>query len=745
MQRSRPVQLRAGTTFLLVAWLLLGAPETPAQTLRVPARPPGAPTGSQFISLITPMSLTERENWIYAQVVSGNLPDFQRTLVPVTVNGMINGTPHTVTYYVAPDYLAIGTDADYFLEPTTPLLAQRLCDALGCTLPTRKMVNQIWTNAAVKLTPQPIPWSPEMVTVPVFAQENFMVRTQRNGFTNSTPLGALVSGDKKDVVISTKIYTNFSGPAKPVVIYGWHDTNGSPIQGLVNVHEETYADYSHGTRLVQNDITVDGSPNTITNVLTSPALAALLSDEGPSEGTTSDGVIRVPRYTVPIPAPALITHPRSQTVLPGATATHQVLAIGHAPLRYQWQFNGVPLPGATNESLLLTNARTINSGRYTVVVTNITGAVTSRPAWLRVNTNAHSVLFADSFDTDTSDNWTLFWGAANAIPDYTAEWAFDYGATPYTFNGVTALIPPAPNSPDGSTHAVRFTVNNNDTNAATAALNIYPRGQSFSGNFALKFDLWVNYPGGASGTGTGVSGSTEYALAGINHLGTQVNWAAPSATCSDGIWFAVDGEGGSSTTDYRAYVGNLAGTQIDLTPGGMSGLAASNNTAAIYQNLFPGSCFETAGAPGKSWIEVELRQTNNVVLWILDGAVVAQRTNTSVFSAGNIMLGFMDPFASIASPARDAFVLFDNVRVEDLGSVQSTEVRFLATAVLTNAHVQLLFCGVPGQTYLIEASTNLTTWESIGVLTATSGPLPVTDPDAGLFAWRLYRARQNAP
>ncbi len=254
-------------TAALAGWLALAAVQSGAQTLNLPPRPTDAPTGSQFINIITRMSLAERENWIYAQVVSGNVPSFERTLVPVTVNATINGINHTATYYAAPDYLAIGTDTDYFLEPTTPLLAQRLCDALGCILPTRKMVDQIWTNAAVKLTPQPIPPSGEMITVPVFAQENDLVRSQR--ITNSAPLGALVSGDKKDVVISTKIYTNFYSPAitKPVVIYGWHKPDGTRIQPLFNGHEETYADYSHGTRLVQNALTVDGSPNTITNVL----------------------------------------------------------------------------------------------------------------------------------------------------------------------------------------------------------------------------------------------------------------------------------------------------------------------------------------------------------------------------------------------------------------------------------------------------------------------------------------------
>src|SRR5206468_2818645 len=126
-----------------------------------------------------------------------------------------------------------------------------------------------------------------------------------------------------------------------------------------------------------------------------------------------------------------------------------------------------------------------------------------------------------------------------------------------------------------------------------------------SGNFALKFDMWLHYPGGSGGAGA--AGSTQHAIFGINHLGTNANWAAPSASASDGLWFGVDGEGGESK-DYRAYAGNLAGTETDLT----ATLTASNNSATIYQNLFPASRFETAGSPGKNWVEVEVRYTNNV-------------------------------------------------------------------------------------------------------------------------------------
>ncbi len=646
--------------------LFAAAPECFSQTLNVPARAPNAPNGTQFTNIITTMSLTDRENWIYTQVMSGNVPNFQRTLVPMTVSATISGTPHTATYYALPDYLAIGNDADYFLEPMTPLLAQRLCNAIGCTLPTRKMANQIWTNSPVRLNPQPIPADPNMITVPYFAFENFMVRTQRNAYTNSHPLGALVSGDKKDVIISTKIYTNFvsGGPTKPVVIYGWFYTTGVEIQPLYNGHEETYADYSHGIRFVQNAITLDSHPNTITNALTQSSLAALFSDEGPSEGTTSDGVIKVPHYTPEPVALTLITPPRTQTVLPGASATFSAFAVGDGPMGYHWQFNGANISGATNMSLSLSNIQTAKAGSYTVIVTNLSGSLTSRPAILRVNTDVHPVLFSDNFETNSSANWNLFWGAADNVPDYTVDWAYNYGVIPYTFNGINILIPPAPNSPDGSSSGVRFTVNNNDSDAATAAVNIYPKGKSFSGNFALKFDLWINYPGNSGGINS--TGSTEYAMCGIDHTGTEVNWAAPSAASSDGIWFANDGEGGSATTDYRGYVGNPSGVPTDLTPGGTSGLIASNHTATLFQNLFPASRFETPGAPGKNWVQVELRQTNNTIVWIMDGTVIAQRVNTSSFTAGDIMIGYMDPFSSIANPTNAAFVLFDNVRVEDL-------------------------------------------------------------------------------
>jgi len=703
-----------------------------AQTLNLPPRATNAPNGTQFTNIITSLSRDEREQWIYAQIISGNVPNWLRTLKPINVSA----AGHTATYYVTPDYISIGSDTDFFREPMTPLLAQRLGDRLGYSLPTRKMVNQIWSSSAVKITPTTIPADPDMITVPYFAQHNAAVAAQRNATTNAQPLGALVGGTKKDVIISARIYTNFASPSitKTVVIYGWHYTDGTFIQPIYNGHEETYADYSHGIRFVQMNLTVDGGANTITNVLTSAPLCSLLSDDSTSEGSTN-GTIPLPRYTVAPLKPTVMTHPASQSALPGTNLTLSTLAIGDAPLAYQWRLNGANLTSATNAMLSLTNLDARDAGNYSVVITNPAGSATSRVAVVRVKTSDFPLLFSDDFNTNSAANWNIFSGAANGVPDYSVDFAFDYGVIPYTFNGVTALIPPAPNSPDGSTRGVRLAVNR-DAIATNAAVNLYPKNFSVSGNFALKFDLWINYPGNAGGVGTGVAGSTQHGLFGINHLGTNVNWAPTTAPTSDGLWFAVDGEGGT-TTDYRAYRGNLNGTQTDLTSSG-GGLIGADNALAAFQSLFPSSRFETAGAPGKNWVEVELRQTNNILLWIMDGTIIAQRTNTSAFTSGNIMLGLMDVFPSIAAPARDSFVLFDNVRVENL----APPIQFTAITRQPNGDVALTLSSALGDSFQLESSTNLTTWQPLANLTATNQPLQFTDTSASTETLRYYRTRR---
>lgn len=692
-----------------------------AATLNVPPRATNALSGQQFVNVITSMAAppdTQRENWIYAQIASGNVPNFMRTLVPITTNLTVSGTPHTVTYYVTPDYMAIGSDSDYFLEPMTPLLAQRLDTLLGTVRPTRKMVNDIANRAVVHLQPNPIPPDPNMITVPYFNQHNTMVWTQRVVTLAAHPLGSLVDGDKKDVILSTLIYNSLhTGVPKPVVIYGWHYPDGTFIQPAYNGHEETYADYSHGIRMVQNGIILDGTNTTVTAVLTNPAIAAILSDETIFTGNT----IPQPYYTVAAVAPYIITHPSSRAVGPGTNTQFSVLSVGDPPLTYTWKHNGSTISGATNPVITINSAQTADAGTYSVVVANASGTATSWNATLTVTAQTHPILFSDDFDTDSSANWNVFWGADNGVPDYTVNWAYDYGATPYSYGGLTHLIPPSPHS-TGSTKGVKFTVNT--STGSDVGVNIYPKNKTFSGNFAVKFDMWINYPGGANGSGG--SGTTQYGIFGINHTGTRANWGAASASATDGFWFGCDGDGGA-VRDYRAYLGNLSGIQTELI-GASSGLTASNHAASIYQTLFPAPPNETVGTPGKNWVSVEIDQTNNNVKVLMNGTVIAQRTNTSVFTNGTIMIGLMDVFPSLASPVVESYVIFDNITVEDLSAQLQSPAQFQSIIANATNTVTMSWLVTASTTYVLQSKTNLNDpWTTIGSYNSPGSNLSVTD------------------
>jgi len=232
----------------------------------LPNRNSNAPTGSAFIEAIrnTPHS-QEREDAIYQQIISGNFPNFLRNFVPITVSK----NDITLTYYVMPDYLAIGSDTDYVRMPMSPLTAQKIATKFNCVLPTAKMVDQIWQNATTKLPPITKKNTSNLTSIYSYYLHNKEIEKHK-------PTG-LSAGHKKDVIISNLRGNN-------AAIYGWHDKNGKPIQGLGFSHEETYADYSHGIRLIDNIVQIQDSEGikkiSLVEALKDKRYASLISNEG---------------------------------------------------------------------------------------------------------------------------------------------------------------------------------------------------------------------------------------------------------------------------------------------------------------------------------------------------------------------------------------------------------------------------------------------------------------------------------
>jgi hypothetical protein len=241
----------------------------------IPPRPLQALTGSQFAESISALDARQREQAILREVLEGNLPSFLKRLVPVELTSRTaRGRPLTATIFVMPDYLAIGSDTDFLRIPMSLETATAVAARFDFVLPTKKMVDAIYQQSAYHFVPEPLPPGPQMRSTAYYRTHNAMIDQQARN--RGIPVGPLVSGDKKDVVI-TNLLTKTPGR---IAIYGWHRPNGTPIQPLSTVHGVCYADYSHGIRLVSGLALADGIVRSVHDILQDSVLANALSDEG---------------------------------------------------------------------------------------------------------------------------------------------------------------------------------------------------------------------------------------------------------------------------------------------------------------------------------------------------------------------------------------------------------------------------------------------------------------------------------
>lgn len=237
-------------------------------------RAPAAQGGRAHLAAID-RSGRNRDAAVAEALLAGHLPDFLRRLVPVTMAGQDQSGRRTeITLCVMPDYLALGQDSDFVRMPMGLPAARRIAEGFGMILPTARMVDAIHAQARLRLSPQPMTPGPQMASTGYILRHNETVEDQRA--RAGAPLGVLISGHKKDVVLSNRL-TRVSGR---VAIYGWHQANGRPIQPLSTVHGEAYADYSHGIRLIARTAFVNGQAVDVMDLLTDTRVAGVLSDEG---------------------------------------------------------------------------------------------------------------------------------------------------------------------------------------------------------------------------------------------------------------------------------------------------------------------------------------------------------------------------------------------------------------------------------------------------------------------------------
>jgi hypothetical protein len=187
--------------------------------------------------------------------------------------------------------------------------------------------------------------------------------------------------------------------------------------------------------------------------------------------------------TVPPFAPIIKTQPASAVVNVGTPVIFSVSADGTEPISYQWQRNGVDVPGATASSLRIDNVRPEAAGEYIVKVSNTIGTSFSEAAQLSIELNS---ILASSFDA-----WNFTSGSV-----ITASSGYLWAGTPYGMfgeNGHSNLSEAEwtyfnDGMPDGFTHFVEWST---PTPVAIRSIRLFAAGDGPIYNNEREFTQFV--------------------------------------------------------------------------------------------------------------------------------------------------------------------------------------------------------------------------------------------------------------
>ncbi len=353
------------------------------------------------------------------------------------------------------------------------------------------------------------------------------------------------------------------------------------------------------------------------------------------------------------------------------------------------------------------------------------------------------LLYSDPFNTESANkdsvqqgDWYIVNEGINRLVNWDPnleEWQVDFGWD-YSDLG----IPPAPSGEDGETRGLRLSANRypnipDGTSGTSYALTVILKEEDssganmFTGDYAVTFDMWVNYNGplGPDETdltrGVGGPGSTHFATfgVGLDQFATHPQRYQPvfnpdfNENPSKGAWFAIAFEG-QNLFDFRVHKGSV-GQRADSgqfyaadTQASAGVLDARDARQPYYAEVMPGVVAAPPeqlamwsaqigrtppGTPAFAWNTVTIKRRGGLtdpefpylgtfatVTWEINGKPIvtldprkgsndANGDNADLANfttEGRIFLGVYDFIASIVDNPDAHFVLYDNLRVYEL-------------------------------------------------------------------------------
>jgi hypothetical protein len=411
-------------------------------------------------------------------------------------------------------------------------------------------------------------------------------------------------------------------------------------------------------------------------------------------GTTGWGTSFCGRPTVALQgAPSIISQPQSQTVYQGLSATLTVAASGAQQLYYQWRFNGANIAGANTNNCTITNVQPTDAGSYSVVITNIAGAVTSNPALLTVASIGQS---NQVLSLDGSSGYVSIPSSPDLQnpTDITVE-AWVYPKPPHSnINGNYGWFV-VKSDGQNATSARSYEINwGNTGNGEGIIASIFFSDGTWSQVWAsLPETNWVHVACTFSSTSgvfrlftNGVSANTASALAGKTLRQTTLALELGGETIIQGPLFA---------TGYmdEVRIWNKARTQAEIAESRFCRLTGSESNLAGYWSFDTGTAADLTGHGHDGALQ--------------SGASFVPIPAQDVVHQGICGPPYFDPASLAYTPG---------------------------------AGFHQTVYGPSGLDLEVDASTNLLNWLPLFVLTNFSGRFEFVDPAALNFQQRFYRS-----
>jgi hypothetical protein len=538
-----------------------------------------------------------------------------------------------------------------------------------------------------------------------------------------------VSGVNSNVLTLTSVTTNNAGGYSVVVTntlgsvtssvatltisfpptFTSQPTNQSVVAGNSAVFSATvsgglplsYQWRKNGTNVV-NGPNIAGATS---NVLTLTAVVATNAGNYTLIATNVYGAVTssVASLTVFLPA-AITTPPSPQTVQCSSNASFSVTASGTSPLKYQWSLDAVPINGATNSSLSLTNVH-LPSHTVAVVVTNLYGSAT----------NSVTLTVQDTLPPVVTLN------GSNPFYVELGKVFIDPGATA---NDLCAGVVPAVasgsvNTNALSTNTVTYTANDGNGNMSTATRTVIVRDTT-PPSITWSF--------------------TNLTLA----AGTNCTTTMPNVTGTNFIQ-ATDASGTliiSQTPSTNSAL-SIGTNVVVITVADPSSNTAYSTNKIVVQDQTPPQILvqplsQTNSEGGNALFSVTANACTPLAFqWYFTNSVQSGETNSTLMLT-NLTTGAQG----------DYFVVVSASGGSSTSAVATLTVNVVPSSIATVAEnadhsVTLGLSGAVGGTYVVDATTNiLGGWVPIATNTmGTNGAAQFTDPEAANFQQRFYRLR----